>query len=73
MANFKKELENFKITDEHRAVLTEAEIAELEELVRELREGDIEEIEFKNPIRFDAKDMVPVGQDEPVDWNPKKK
>ena len=51
MANFKKELENFKITDEHRAVLTEAEIAELEELVRELRRHRGNRVQEPNQVR----------------------
>ena len=27
---------------------------------------------LNDPEKFDAKGMTPVGQDEPIDWNPKK-
>lgn len=65
--SLKDDLAKFSITEEDRKHLTPQQIAELEALVRSLRENPPEEVKLHNPDKFDAKDMQPVGKG-PVNW-----
>ena len=68
MANFKKQLQHFEITAEDRARLTSDEIEQLEEAVRQMRELEFEPEGNITPGKFDATDMVPVGEVGPHRW-----
>lgn len=68
MADLADDLQRY--LDENRSKLSITEIEALEESIKNLRKAP--GVRFTNADKFDAKDMVPIGQDHPVDWNPKK-
>ncbi len=67
MANFKKELEGVEITAEDRKNLTPEQVADLERLLKQLREEEIGEADLSSE-KFDAKDMRPADSPGPVRW-----
>lgn len=68
MAISKEELKSLVISEEARSLLSPEELAELEQALRELREEDIQTVRLTNVDKFDAKDMRPADQTEPVRW-----
>jgi hypothetical protein len=67
MANFKEELKDAVISEEARKNLTPDQLADLERLLKELRENELPTSDIKSK-KFDAKDMRPEKQDGPVRW-----
>jgi hypothetical protein len=67
MANFKTELKDAVISDEARKNLSAEQIAELERLLKELRENEVPTSDIKS-AKFDAKDMRPEASPGPVRW-----
>jgi hypothetical protein len=67
MANFKEELKDAVISPEARKNLTPEQLADLERMLKELRENEVPTADIKSQ-KFDAKDMRPVASDGPVRW-----
>ena len=68
MSITKEELRSIVIDENDRKNLTPEQLTALEEMLRELREEEIKTVRLTNADKFDAKDMVPAGQIEPVKW-----